>query len=46
MGKSYTTEEKPQTRYTPDLTDIERQLLSIFRRMPPEKQLALLSLFR
>lgn len=31
--------------YTPGVTDIERQLLTIFRRMPVEKQLALLSLF-
>lgn len=31
--------------YTPDLTDIERKLLTVFRRLPPEKQLALLSLF-
>lgn len=29
----------------PDLTDIERKLLTVFRRLPPEKQLALLSLF-
>lgn len=31
--------------YTPDITDIERKLLTVFRRLPPEKQLALLSLF-
>lgn len=30
----------------PALTDIETQLLQVFRRMPPEKQLALLSLFK
>jgi len=30
---------------TPEITDTERQLLTIFRRLPPEKQLALLSLF-
>lgn len=30
----------------PALTDGERQLLNIFRGMPPEKQLALLSLFK
>lgn len=28
------------------LTDIERALLSVFRKLPPEKQLALLSLFK
>jgi hypothetical protein len=31
--------------YMPELTDIERKLLTIFRRLPVEKQLALLSLF-
>lgn len=34
-----------QSSYTPDITDTERQLLTIFRRLSPEKQLALLSLF-
>ena len=29
----------------PNITDTERQLLTIFRRLPVEKQLALLSLF-
>ena len=29
----------------PDVNDIERKLLTIFRRMPVEKQLALVSLF-
>jgi len=28
------------------LTDIDRAMLAVFRAMPPEKQLALLSLFR
>lgn len=37
-------EQSPAT-YTPEITDIERQLLTIFRRLPVEKQLALLSLF-
>jgi hypothetical protein len=37
--------EQVQNSYTPEITDIERQLLTIFRRLPPEKQLALLSLF-
>lgn len=31
---------------TSDLSDTDRAMLSIFRRMPPEKQLALLSLFK
>lgn len=31
--------------YTPEINDIERKLLTVFRRLPPEKQLALLSLF-
>lgn len=34
-----------ESRYVPEISDIERQLLTIFRRLPPEKQLALLSLF-
>jgi hypothetical protein len=38
--------EQQAGNYTPEITDIERQLLSIFRRMPVEKQLALLSLFK
>jgi hypothetical protein len=38
-------EQPPGGGYAPDLTEIERRLLTIFRRMPPEKQLALLSLF-
>lgn len=37
--------EQQNGSYTPDITDIERKLLTVFRRMPPEKQLALLSLF-
>lgn len=36
----------PTAQYAPELSDIERQLLSLFRRMPVEKQLALLSLFK
>lgn len=47
IGKgSYTVEEKQHAHYTPELNDIERQLLNIFRKLPPEKQLALLSLFK
>jgi len=37
--------EQVGSSYTPEITDIERQLLTIFRRLPVEKQLALLSLF-
>jgi len=43
---SYTASQLTAPSYTPDLNDIERQLLSIFRRLPVEKQLALLSLFK
>jgi hypothetical protein len=32
--------------YVPEVTDSERALLTIFRKMSPEKQLALLSLFK
>jgi hypothetical protein len=32
--------------YVQELNDIERQLLNVFRRMPVDKQLALLSLFK
>ena len=39
------TVNQPSANYAPELTETERQLLSVFRRMPPEKQLALLSLF-
>lgn len=48
-GKSprnaYTAEQR-QGAYAQELNDIERQLLSIFRRLPVDKQLALLSLFK
>lgn len=37
--------EQVQGSYAPDITDIERKLLTVFRRLPVEKQLALLSLF-
>lgn len=37
--------EQVQSSYPPEITDIERKLLTVFRRLPPEKQLALLSLF-
>lgn len=42
---SYTAKQPEPSSYTPEINDIERKLLSIFRRMPVEKQLALLSLF-
>lgn len=36
-----------QTKSPADLlTELDRAMLGVFRRMPPEKQLALLSLFR
>lgn len=38
--------EPAPTDYANVLNDIERQFLGIFRRLPAEKQLALLSLFR
>ena len=41
----YTVQQHETGGYTPELTDTERRLLTIFRRLPPEKQLALLSLF-
>jgi len=39
-------EEKRADEYANVVTDVERQLLMVFRRMPVEKQLALLSLFK
>ena len=39
------TSQQPVASYTPEITYIEQRLLDVFRRMPPEKQLALLSLF-
>jgi hypothetical protein len=46
-GEAYTARDMPAAGYsnTPDITDIERKLLTVFRRLPVEKQLALLSLF-
>lgn len=32
--------------YLPALSDADRQILAVFRRLPVEKQLALLSLFK
>lgn len=45
--KPATIEKTPLLRayLSNDLTETERQLLEVFRRLPPNKQLALLSLF-
>lgn len=37
---------EPHAPGQPALTDAERQLLTLFRKLSPEKQLALLSLFK
>lgn len=37
---------EPLRDYTPALTDAEKSMLAVFRRLPPEKQLALISLFK
>lgn len=37
---------EPSASYEAGLSDIERQFLNTFRRLPVEKQLALLSLFK
>jgi hypothetical protein len=42
----YAAEAPSSGHYAAPLSDAERQFLGIFRRMPVEKQLALLSLFR
>jgi hypothetical protein len=36
----------PVREYTVPLTDLEKSLLAVFRRLPVEKQLALISLFK
>jgi hypothetical protein len=46
LPRSAYTAEQQQGAYARELNDIERQLLNIFRRMPVDKQLALLSLFK
>ena len=43
---NYVASPTASTDYTNTLSDSERQFLGIFRRLPVEKQLALLSLFR
>lgn len=46
-GIRYAAEAPPSNgHYATSLSDAERQFLGVFRRMPVEKQLALLSLFR
>lgn len=37
---------EPAREYTVPLTELEKSLLAVFRRMPVEKQLALISLFK
>ncbi len=37
---------EPGTHYAVPLTDTEKALLAVFKKLPPEKQLALLSLFK
>lgn len=51
IPKSYRERPKSTAVHTEeagaeDLTDMERAVLAVFRRLPPEKQLALLSLFK
>ena len=43
---NYAASASVNAGYTNVLSDSERQLLGVFRRMPVEKQLALLSLFK
>lgn len=47
VESSYTVKQPAVEVYenAPEISNIEMKLLSIFRRMPVEKQLALLSLF-
>lgn len=35
-----------RAEYGPPLNDLEKSILAVFRRLPPEKQLALISLFK
>lgn len=46
LPKNAYTAEQQQGSYAQELNDIERQLLNVFRRMPVDKQLALLSLLK
>lgn len=45
-GSGYTLQSPKIGGYTSDLNEAERQMLVTFRKFTPEKQLALLSLFR
>lgn len=40
------TAEDPRASYGNQLSDIDKAILAVVRAMPPEKQLALLSLFK
>lgn len=44
--KKYQINSPSAQPYTKEMSDLERQLLNIFSRMPVDKQLALLSLFK
>lgn len=44
--KKYQINNPAAQQYAPEITDLDRQLLSVFRRMSVEKQLALISLFK
>ncbi|MBU0592456.1 MAG: Arc family DNA-binding protein [Gammaproteobacteria bacterium] len=46
MTNGYTEQEINRYVATHPLSDTERQMVNVFRKMPPEKQLALLSLFK
>lgn len=54
LGASFVATEQSEYKvrdlknpdYLPALSDVDRQILAVFRRMPVEKQLALLSLFK
>lgn len=38
--------EEPGVEYAEPLSDAERQVLAVFKKLPAEKQLALISLFK
>ena len=47
LASSHRASESDATGYqAPALSDADRQLLAIFRKLSPEKQLALISLFK
>lgn len=45
-GANYAVPASSGSQYPNAMSDTERQFLSVFRRLPVEKQLALLSLFK